>query len=215
MIEIDDNNHIPVLISSLDKIYNKSKITGSLSSKNLYILNIVFKLLNGCCLTLNNEQRRKLMAIYSSIYFNSQDICKVKNLIKYQIPVKTKFFQAETIDCNTYPKFENVFYWQEEDYSTTYNDLLPLVNQTGYFTNKQQDSLISFNEGKLINYTNIGRLCFAILESNNSSYNLIDILNNNVTDTFDTHYYQDINTTLFVSKYIYSNGEINFKIIKT
>ena len=46
MFEINELNHVPVVISSLDKIYNKAKVNGKLNSINLYIFNIIFKLLN-------------------------------------------------------------------------------------------------------------------------------------------------------------------------
>lgn len=215
MIEIDEINHVPVLISSLDKIYNKAKVNGKLDSVNLYLLNIVFKLLNGCCVTLTNDQRRKLITIYSNIYFNSQSICKVKGIVKYKIPTRTKFFQAETEDCNTYPKFDNIYYWQEEDYTTILDDIVAVGDSTGYLTGKSFYSYAEFSTGKLLEYNNIGRICFMALESNNATLTVTDILGNVVNDAFDTHYYASINATLFVSRNIFSHGPINFKIIKT
>ena len=53
------------------------------------------------------------------------------------------------------------------------------------------------------------------VSSNNVTLNIIDILGNNVNDAFDIHYYEDVNSTLFVSKNIFSYGPINFKITKS
>ena len=39
MLEINEQNHTSVLISSLDNIYNQGKLNGKLNSVNLYILN--------------------------------------------------------------------------------------------------------------------------------------------------------------------------------
>lgn len=215
MFEINELNHVPVVISSLDKIYNKAKVNGKLNSINLYVFNIIFKLLNLESLTLTDTQIQKLKTFYSNIYFNSQDICKTKGFSPYTLPVKNKFFQAETTDCNTYPKFENIYYWQEEDLNTTYSNILAIANETNYLNNKKYYSYSEFNNGKLLEYNNIGRICFMAVSSNNVTLNIIDILGNNVNDAFDVHYYEDVNSTLFVSKNIFSYGPINFKITKS
>jgi len=129
MFEINELNHVPVVISSLDKIYNKAKVNGKLNSINLYIFDIIFKLLNSENLTLTDAQIQKLKTFYSNIYFNSQDICKTKGFSPYTLPVKNKFFQAESTDCNTYPKFENIYYWQEEDLNTILSQLVSNSNK--------------------------------------------------------------------------------------
>ena len=58
MFEINELNHVPVVISSLDKIYNKAKVNGKLNSINLYVFNIIFKLLNLESLTLTDTQSK-------------------------------------------------------------------------------------------------------------------------------------------------------------
>lgn len=215
MLEINEQNHTGVLLSSLDKIYNKGRLNGKLNSINLYILNIIYKLLDNCCIELTQENKIQLMDLYRKIYYNSETICKVSNIKKYNIPVKLHFEQAETEDCNVYPKANKIFYWQEESYVNTINVILDIIGNDDFFTLKSNDSLISFENGKLIEYNNIGRICFAIMESDeNEVFKIYDILNNDITHSFITEYYTVKNCRLFISNNIYSHGDINFKIKK-
>lgn len=215
MLEINEQNHTGVLLSSLDKIYNKGRLNGKLNSINLYILNIIYKLLDNCCIELTQENKIQLMDLYRKIYYNSETICKVSNIKKYNIPVKLHFEQAETEDCNVYPKVNKIFYWQEESYINTVVVILDMIGNDDFFTLKSNDSLISFENGKLIEYNNIGRICFAITESDeNEVFKIYDILNNDITHSFNTEYYTVKNCRLFISNNIYSHGDINFKIKK-
>ena len=132
---------------------------------------------------------------------------------------KDKFIQAEKTDCNTIPLQSTptkIYYWQEESYLTTIEDIQPLTYNEEYFTDKLFDTYDNFeNIGKTINYENIGRICFYATESNDQQFIITDILNNDVTDIFDIVYLSDSNNTLFVSKDFYTPSDIYFKIIKT
>lgn len=215
MLEINEINNISVIISSLDKIYKKGQLTGKLDSSNLYILNIIYNLLDNCCLELTNEQRILLMNMYRNIYFYSENICKVSNIKKYKIEPKIVFEQAEVTDCNQYTKFENIYYWQEENFEYTIDDVLPLISETGFFSNKLFDTEINFNSGVNCSFSKVGYVCFAILDSlETDTYEIYDVLNNNVTNMFDVDYANDIKTKLFVSKNIYSHSTTNLKIKK-
>lgn len=216
MLEINELNNTSVLISSLDKIYNLGRLNGKLKSIDLYILNIIFKLLNGCCLELTHSQRKNLMELYRHFYFNTDYICKVNNIQGYIKPVMSQFTQAESSDCNDYPIANKIYYWQETNTNTTIEDIFLLVDDQGYFLNKSFDTKESFDIGKNIDYSQIGRICFAITEAQDiDTYKIYNILNNDVTNTFDRVYIDSINTILFVSQNIYSHGTIFFKFKKT
>ena len=83
-----------------------------------------------------------------------------------------------------------------------------------YLSDKNNSPLEEFEEGKIIPYTSIGRIAFAIKETDILNFQLIDSLGNDVTDEFDNHYFAGIRTILFVSKIPYSNSNIFFKFKK-
>jgi len=216
MLEINELNNTSVLISSLDKIYNLGRLNGKLKSIDLYVLNIIFKLLNGCCIELTHDQRRMLMELYRHFYFNTEYICPVSHIQGYIAPVMSQFTQAESADCNDYTMTNKIHYWQESSLNTTIYNILSLITNSGYFLNKKYDTKENFVIGKTIEYTNIGRICFSITEAlDTEEYKVYDVLNNDVTNTFDIAYIHSIKTMLFVSKNVYSHGNIFFKIKKT
>ena len=75
MTEINDKNHISILLSSLNKSYKQAKLKGKLNSIELYIFNIIFKLLNNQYLVLTTEERKCLISLYEKMYINSKNIC--------------------------------------------------------------------------------------------------------------------------------------------
>lgn len=215
MLEINEINNISVIISSLDKIYKKGQLTGKLNSSNLYILNIIYNLLDNCCLELTNEQRILLMNMYRNIYFYSENICKVSNIKKYKIEPKIVFEQAEVTDCNQYTKFEKIYYWQEENFLKNIAQLSDEIDDTNFFNDKRNDTEINFNSGVDCIFDQIGKTCFAILDAKiTDNYQIYDYLNNNVTHMFDTIFVNSIKTRLFFSNNIYAHSLTNFKIKK-
>lgn len=214
MIEINDKNHISVLLSSLDKIYNQGKINGKLEAIDLYILNIIYKLLNNCCLELTNEQRKCLMNSYRNMYFYSNTICQATPIQIYQTNYKTKFFQAESEDCNNYPKFEDIYYWQEP-LGRNFANIHPDIVDSTYLIGKSFDTEENFKLGKDIDYSDIGVICFLVTDTlTTDTYKIYDILNNDITHTFNTIYIDSLNSTLFVSSNSYSYGLMNITIKK-
>ena len=215
MQQINEKSHYSTLISSLNKEYKKTKIGKTLTPNDIYLLDIVYNLLQGCCLELNNDDYKKLLNIYNNILFTSKILCNNNYQQEYQITKKDKFIQAEKTDCNTIPsqpKINRIYYWQEQSYLTTIDDIIPLVDDVGYFANKLNDTYSNFeNIGKTINYEFLGRICFYATESDGKQFIITDILNNNVTDIFDIIYLSDSNATLFVSKDFYIPSDIFFK----
>jgi hypothetical protein len=215
MLEINELNNTSVLISSLDKIYNLGRLNGKLKSIDLYVLNIIFKLLSGCCIELTHSQRRTLMDLYRHFYFNTEYICPASNLQKYIPPVISQFTQAESADCNQYPVFEKIYYWQEQDSTKTIDEIATEVPDTGFFNGKLFDTEVKFETGVDCTFNQIGRLCLAVLDTlSTDTYKIYDYLNNDVTNMFQTRYVDDINTILFLSNNVYSHSITNLKIKK-
>ena len=216
MRQINEKAHYSTLISSLNKEYKKTKLGKTLTPNDIYLLDIVYNLLQGCCLELSDIEIKKLLQLYNNISFNSKIICNNNYQEVYQMSKKDKFIQAEKDDCNTIPtqpKVTKIYYWQEQSYLTTITDIIPLLTSTNYFTNKLFESYSNFeNIGKTINYPYLGRICFYATESDNKNFIITDVLNNDVTDVFDTNYSSTLNNTLFVSKDFYTPSDIFFKL---
>ena len=211
MINITIKNHLGVLIGSIDKIYKKAQMVGKLESKEVYYLNIIYKLLNNSELT--NSQNNQLITFYNKLSFYSDSICPPKVIKKYQTTPKPKFEQAEITDCNTYSKNELIFYWQEI-YTLNNSQITDLVDNTNYLMDKPSDTYENFEIGKNIDYTKVGKIVFLALESDTVNYIIKDILNNDITHTFTIIIIPQLNATLFISDNNYSHGTMNFKIIK-
>ena len=211
MINITIKNHLGVLIGSIDKIYKRAQMVGKLESKEVYYLNIIYKLLNN--LELTNSQNNQLITFYNKLSFYSDNICPPKVIKKYQTTPKPKFEQAEITDCNTYSKNELIFYWQEI-YTLNNSQITNLVDDTNYLVDKPSDTYENFEIGKNIDYTKVGKIVFLALESDTVNYIIKDDLNIDVTHTFNISLIPQLNATLFISDNNYSHGTMNFKIIK-
>ena len=211
MINITIKNHLGVLIGSIDKIYKKAQTVGKLESKEVYYLNIIYKLLNNSELT--NSQNNQLITFYNKLSFYSDNICPPKVIKKYQTTPKPKFEQAEVTDCNTVVSNKSILYWQEV-YTLNNSQITDLVDNTNYLIDKPSDTYENFEIGKNIDYTKIGKIIFLALESDTVNYIIKDVLNNDVTHTFNISLIPQLNATLFISDNNYSHGIMNFKIIK-
>ena len=211
MINITIKNHLGVLIGSIDKIYKKAQMVGKLESKEVYYLNIIYKLLNNSELT--NSQNNQLITFYNKLSFYSDNICPPKIIKKYQTTPKLKFEQAEVTDCNTVPSNKSILYWQEI-YTLNNSQITELIDDTSYLTDKPSDTYENFEIGKNIDYTKVGKIVFLALESDTINYIIKDDLNIDVTHTFNISLIPQLNATLFISDNNYSHGIMNFKIIK-
>ena len=211
MINITIKNHLGVLIGSIDKIYKRAQMVGKLESKEVYYLNIIYKLLNNSELT--NSQNNQLITFYNKLSFYSDNICPPKIIKKYQTTPKPKFEQAEVTDCNTVISNKSILYWQEV-YTLNNSQITNLVDDTNYLVDKPSDTYENFEIGKNIDYTKIGKIVFLALESDTVNYIIKDDLNIDVTHTFDISLIPQLNATLFISDNNYSHGIMNFKIIK-
>jgi len=215
MIDINEKTHTSVVIGSLDKIYNQSRVTGVLHSNDVYILDAIYKLLSGCSTSITHIQRRSLISLYNTILNTSKYTCKSIILNQDKVILKSKFTQAEYTDCNTIGNLQKIYYWQEPNIDILLDDIISNVSVNGYLQTKSFDTIPVFEIGKTISYINIGLISFAITNSlETDNYRLYDIMNNDVTDGF-TRTYLDNKTILFVSNNIYSYSDMFIKITKS
>lgn len=213
MIIISEKKHISTIISSINKVYNKAKINGKLSVKDIYYLHVIYKLLTNDLFDLTLDENNLLVTTYNKLAYLSKDICPPIILKTYQTTPKIMFEQAEVKDCNNYNAFPRIFYWQE----TFENNNLEIIDliDINYLNSKQSDTYVAFNLGKDITYSLIGKICFFALNTKiEDNLKIKDVMNNDVTHSFDKTFIPNINGVLFVSQNIYAHGLINFKIIK-
>ena len=219
MQQINEKSHYATVISSLNKEYKKTKIGKTISPNDIYLLDIIYDFLYGTNLQISDIEIKKLLKMYNIILHSSRIICNNNYQEVYQMTKKDKFIQAEKTDCNNvplHPKVSKIYYWQEQNYLTTIDNILLQISNVGYFTNKLFDTYSNFeNIGKTINYPYLGRICFYATESDNKNFIITDVLNNDVTDVFDIIYLPNSNDTLFVSKDFYTPSDIFFKFTQT
>lgn len=214
MLNINEINNQTILNTSLNSLFNNLKATGDLKVYDLYLLNLIYKLLNNQNLELSEIQKKILKSFYIKLYMYS-NICKITENTNIVYPSIKTFEQADYTDCNDVNTFPKIYFWQYDDLLLDNNFIQNDILTNNYFINKQFDTYINFENSKNINYSNIGRICFAAFNSNNSNFLIKNELNLLINDHFDITYIPLLNCTLFVSKNIYSNSTINFKIIKT
>lgn len=215
MIEINEKNHTAIVIGSLDKIYNNSKITGTLRSNDVYILEAIYKLLGGCTTSISHIQKRTLISLYNTTLNTSKFTCKSSVIKVNDYILKSKFTQANYTDCNTISDLQKVYYWQESNTSITEADIINNVNINGYLQTKLFDTIPVFNVGKTISFTNVGLISLAVTNSlETDNYRIYDILNNDITDSFSRTYLNN-KTILFISNNIYSYGDLFIKLNKS
>lgn len=215
MLGIGKKTHLSTVITSINKIYKDATINGKLNPSDIYVLESIYKLLHGCDTALSNDQKQLLIALYNITLMNSKYICKSTIIEKNIDKFKSKFTQNEIEDCVSYPKYQDIYYWQEEDYTITVSDVIDASKLTGFTTGKLKDTIEVFNTGKLIPYTFIGRIGFFILDTKPTDvYKIYDIFDNDVTTGFTVTYIDEMNSTLLVSNSIYSYGDMTFKIKK-
>ena len=219
MQQINEKSHYSTIISSLNKEYKKTKIGKTITPNDIYLLDVVYNFLYNTDLDLSDIEIKKLLKIYNTLLHTSNVICNNNYQEVYQMSKKDKFIQAEKTDCNNTPikpTISKIYYWQEESYLTTIENIIPLTYTENYFSDKLYDTYSNFeNIGKTITYEYLGRICFYATESNDQKFIITDILNNDVTDIFDIVYLSDSNDTLFVSKDFYTPSDIFFKFTQT
>jgi hypothetical protein len=212
MIEITENNHALVLNASLKKLHNQARLNGKLESEDLYVLNLIFNLLNECNVTISNKQRKQLECLYITLYNNSKYICKVKTVTGFPVNLDTKFVVADKNEQVVVLPVPSVVYWQES-LGITYQNILDLVASGTYLETKDAATREVFAEGIDIVYEDIGLIAFALnCSEEDTEYEIYDVLGNNVTEGFQSHYNDELKTRIFIGNNLYSIGTMKFKI---
>ena len=213
MIIISEKKHISTIISSINKVYNRAKINGKLSVKDIYYLHVIYKLLTNDLFDLTLDENNVLVTTYNKLTYLSKDICPPIILKTYQTTPIIKFEQAEVEDCNNIIKNKSILYWQEV-YTLNNSQITNLVDDTNYLVDKPSDTYENFEIGKNIDYTKVGKIVFLALESDNKDFVITDVLNNDVTHTFSLTYLPQLNATLFISDNNYAYGIMFFRFKK-
>ena len=112
------------------------------------------------------------------------------------------------VEANT-----EVCYWQLDNTEDRLEEVIPLINES-FLSALPRASFSDFEVGKIVSYTEIGRICFAISPTQVQNFIITDSLNNDITDAFDVDYNVELNLALFVSKAVYSYSTIYFKFKK-
>ncbi len=214
MLEICEKSHIATVINSLDKIYRQSKVNGELNPLDIYYIDIIYKLLYQCNIDISHEEKKQLVNIYNNLSFKSDYICPNTNIEPFHLNIKNTFVQNDINDCNELPSEEGViYYWQEDSLIIDKTNISELISEE-FLENKLHDTYLNFQNGKNINYINIGRICFLDSNSDSINYEIKDVLGNIITNQFDILNLTELKQTLIVSKNIYSFGEVFIKIKK-
>lgn len=106
-----------------------------------------------------------------------------------------------------------VYYWQLDNTEDTITEVIPLISPS-YVAGKSSEPFNVFEAGYIVDYSQIGRICFGVAPTQVQNYVILDSLNNDVTDEFDIAYISSMSLALFVSKIPYSFSSIYFKFKK-
>jgi hypothetical protein len=163
-----------------------------------------------------------LSSYYGAFYFNErfaaiddEERAYVTTKYKYEKIVKCMkkagFVPQDVVDI--VESQSQVFFWQLDTPQETFEDVIPTITLP-FLQTKPVDEFAEFEQGKIITYTSIGRICFAITPTQVQDFLIQDSLNNDITDAFDINYDPTLNLALFVSKIVYSHSSIYFKFKK-
>jgi hypothetical protein len=212
---INEKNNTAIMISSLGKIYNNIRLRGTSNSKDLYLLDSIYKILNGCYESLSYEQRKELFLLYEQVSKSSNMICYNAFYSCEQDNQKSDFRTESENSCSNYPSQNNIYYWQELEIGKSTALIISEAFTQGFVDDKEFDSFDVFTEGKELTYSNVGKIGFLISGINSTdNYKIYDINNNDVTSGFVTSYSSDIKSRIFVSFNEYVPSTITLKIKK-
>lgn len=157
-------------------------------------------------------------AFYYKDYYSATDAEEQTYITtKYKFDKVSKCIKKLGVDpAEIIQQFEEgsmVYYWQLDNTEDTITEVIPQLSPA-YIAAKSSLPFATFEAGHIVGYSQIGRICFAIMPTQIQNFVITDSLNNDVTDEFDVHYDNTMNLALFVSKIPYSFGNIYFKFKK-
>lgn len=182
-------------------------------NKELCLLDLISFLINYSGINnISDKQKSKLTKLYYQI------LNKYSKILCKNLPCKN-FETASTLlqefyeqECIVYPPINKIYWWQEPTYD---NDEDVTVCEPGFFTTKLHDTETNFITGVDCSFTELGRILFAILDSEETdTYEIYDAFGNQVTHTFQQLYSECLHSRIFISNNIYAPCIMNFKIKK-
>jgi hypothetical protein len=219
-MNISKETHLQNLLGSIETMFTNARNKGIIKNKELYLLNLVAKLVNYDEINEVSDKYKKELSIF---YFKL--LRKYNKILCNNLPIK-KFIHVSQIlntiyeqsSCdNIEPCYDTIepdkiYWWQELTYD---NDETETIAAPGFFSDKLFDSETNFATGVDCLFTDVGYVFFAIMDSKNAdNYQIYDALNNNITHTFSKIYSNLMECIIFVSNNIYSHSTTNLKIIK-
>ena len=210
---ITNKNHLETVVGSLNKMILIAQQKGVLNSKELFLVNLIGKIILENHNEISFKDKQKLTNMYFAIINKyNKIICRSELKRNYAF---TSYLDANLLPnkCYIAPLNKSILYWQEV-YTLNNSQITELIDDTSYLTDKPSDTYENFEIGKNIDYTKVGKIVFLALESDTLNYTIKDVLNNDVTHTFSITLIPQLNATLFISDNNYSHGIMNFKIIK-
>ena len=209
-MNINNQTHLETLVGSINKMFLNAENKAIIKNKELYLLNIISDLLLTDINNLISEKnKKKLEKLYFNILNKYKFLCKAKLCFDLNYKEKTYVYD----NCYVLNETDKIIYWQE-NYTVTLNEITASTQDEEYISSKDNDNFINFAVGKTIEYNDIGKIIFLILDTNETNNITIkDYLDITVNDSFDFFYIDNINAMLLVSKNIYSNSSTKFKII--
>jgi hypothetical protein len=157
-------------------------------------------------------------AFYFKDFYSAEDASEQEFITtKYKYDKIAKCMKKLGIDpAQTIADIESsstVYYYQLDSLSDTITTENALINSM-YLSTKPSVPLSVFEEGKIVNYSNVAKIAFVIMPTASQNFVISDSLNNDVTDEFTSIYDTPTNRVLFVSKLPYSHSNIYFKFKK-
>lgn len=105
-----------------------------------------------------------------------------------------------------------VYHWQYSDFTSNIS-LAPAIDQD-FLDLQDSNPIIDFINGFVIPYSNVGRIAFAVSNVDENYYQIIDVFETDITSVvFDTYYNLAMRTQIYISKEVYTHGNIYYKLI--
>ncbi len=178
---------------------NNAKLFNTIITGTYYSLYYYYKKL----ILLNTEQAEESdIALYIKTvddFFLIKELTTCLYCYIANIDFEALSLKAFNNDDNMLGNDFLVYYWQLTNRIDDINTVIPLIT-VNYLGIQPQDKFVNFEIGKVIVYTNIGRIVFAVTVTDVTPIKIFDEMGNNITAFFDTHYDAILKLQLYVSK---------------
>lgn len=153
-------------------------------------------------------------AFYYRDFYMASDVEEASYITtKYKFDKIAKCMRKLGVDPAEVIQGRMVYFWQLDNIDDTITEVISELSPN-YIETKANLPLATFEAGHIVNYSQVGRICFIVMPTQVQNFTISDSLNNDVTDEFDTYYDNNLNLVLFVSKIVYAPSNIYFKFKK-